>query len=284
MGEPDITDWIGKVEEREDTLAPVIASQLAATMPECGLNPSDVRAGAPLPPLWHWSAFQPDAPMEELGGDGHPKLGGFLPPVPLERRMWAGGRLTFHAPLHVGETLRRRSEILNVTEKTGSTGRLVFVTVSHELKGDAGLAISEEQDIVYTEMPSEYRPPKKKPAPEATAFNVHVPITTARLFRYSAATFNAHRIHYDRPYATEVEKYPGLLIHAPMQATLLMGVAVRHRGTTPGRFSFRGVHPMFDFHDMRLVGVDDGEALDLCTVATDEEHQGLQARAEWGEV
>lgn len=297
MCEPSLTDWIGRVEERTDALTPVVASQLAATLPECGVAPAEVGAGQPLPQLWHWAAFQPDAPIDELGPDGHPRLGGFLPPVDLDRRMWAGGRLSFHAPLHVGERLHRRSEIRDISEKTGSAGRMVFVTVAHQLHGEGGLAIDEEQDIVYIAMPESYRPPKPRPAPEGTAFDTRVAIDTPRLFRYSAATFNAHRIHYDRPYATGVERYPGLLVHAPMQATLLIAAAARHRGRPPDRFRFRGVHPMFDFHDLRLIGVEDGQGMELCTAATqaraghdeaarmaghrDGGHQGLQARAEW---
>jgi 3-methylfumaryl-CoA hydratase len=282
MGEASLTDWIGRVEAREDTVPPLVAAQLAATLPETGHAPGEMVEGAPLPPLWHWLAFQPVVAMGELGPDGHPKLGGFLPPVALERRMWAGGRLSFHAGLHVGERLRRRSEILEVSEKTGSAGRMVFVTVGHALHGDRGLAVKEEQDIVYIAMPESYRPPKAVPAPQGTAFDLPVPMDTARLFRFSAATFNAHRIHYDRAYAMEVEKYPALIVHGPMQAMLLMGAAVRHRGAAPARFDFRGVHPMFDDHDLRLVGVADGDALDLCTAADPGGHQGLRARAVWG--
>jgi 3-methylfumaryl-CoA hydratase len=279
-GEPDLADWIGTEESRTDALAPTVAAQLAATLPEYGRAAEAVGAGAPLPPLWHWGAFQPHEPMDALGPNGHPKLGRFLPPVPLERRMWAGGRVTFLAPLAVGETLVRRSEIQNVREKTGRAGRMVFVTVGHALHGAGGLALREEQDIVYIARPDRHQPPAPIPAPASPAFDWPVPIDPVRLFRYSAATFNGHRIHYDRPYAVEVEGYPGLLVHAPLQATLLMGAAIQYRGAPPDRFAYRGVHPMFDFHDLRLIGVADGGALDLCTAAP-EGHQGLRARAEW---
>ena len=238
MAVSDLTEWIGRVEQREDRLAPAVAAQLAATLPEAGHAPETMVDGAVMPGLWHWLAFQPAVAMDGLGRDGHPRLGGFLPPVPLERRMWAGGRLVFHRPLHVGERLRRRSEILKVSEKTGSTGRMVFVTVAHALAGEDGLAIAEEQDIVYIAMPEAYRPPKAVPAPGAPDFDIPVPVDTRRLFRYSAATFNAHRIHYDRAYAVEVEKYPALVVHGPMQATLLMGAAVRERGTRPTASAF----------------------------------------------
>ena len=277
-----LSEWIGRVATRDVALATPIMRQLAATVPECGLAPEAVEDGVGLPPLWHWAAVQPTVAMDELGPDGHPRLGGFLPPVDLGRRMWAGSRVELLAPMRVGETVSWRSEIRDIQEKQGSAGRMVFVTVGHEVAGAAGPAVREEQDIVYLAMPDRYRPPEPKPAPEAPDFDTRVTIDTPRLFRYSAVTFNAHRIHYDRPYATEVEKYPGLVVHAPLQATLLLGAAVRHKGTVPRRFRFRGVHPMFDFHDLRLIGVADGDRLQLCTAAP-EGHQGLQARADWSQ-
>lgn len=281
MADVALADCIGRVEEREDLLSPTVAQMLGATLSAVAETATDIEAGMDLPPLWHWTAFHPTAAMAEIADDGHPKLGGFLPAVPLERRMWAGGRLVFHAGLTVGERLRRRSEILKVEEKSGSAGPMVFVTVGHELHGERGLAITEEQDIVYIAMPESYRPPKPIAAPTEPDVEVTVPVNGVLLFRYSAATFNAHRIHYDLPYATEVEKYPGLVVHGPLQATLLMAMAVRRRGRPPARFRFRGVHPMFHFHGLRLLGVDAGpDAMELCTAAP-EGHQGLQARAEW---
>jgi 3-methylfumaryl-CoA hydratase len=281
MAAAKLSDWIGRAETREIPLATVVMRQLAATVPECGIAPERVEAGGTLPALWHWAAVQPHVAMDQLGTDGHPRLGGFLPPVDLGRRMWAGSRVEFLAPMTVGETVSWRSEIRDIQEKQGSAGRMVFVTVGHEVAGEAGPAVREEQDIVYLPMPDSYRPPERKPAPEAPDFDQRVAIDTPRLFRYSAVTFNAHRIHYDRPYASEVEKYPGLVVHAPLQATLLLGAAIRHKGSTPRHFRFRGVHPMFDFHDLRLVGLDDGDGLELCTAAP-EGHQGLKARADWG--
>ena len=281
MAAAELSEWIGRVETREVPLATAVMRQLAATLPECGHAPADIQPGEILPPLWHWAAVQPHVAMGELGPDGHPRLGGFLPPVDLGRRMWAGSRVGFLAPMRVGETVSWRSEIRDIEEKHGRAGRMVFVTVGHEVAGEAGPAVREEQDIVYLPMPEEYRPPEPKPAPAAPDFDQRVAIDTPRLFRYSAATFNAHRIHYDRAYATEVEKYPGLVVHAPLQATLLLGAAVHHKGALPRQFRFRGVHPMFDFHDLRLIGVADGDGLQLCTAAP-EGHQGLQAHADWG--
>lgn len=283
MAGDELDAWVGRVEERDDCVSPHVAGMLSATLADAQTPALTATDGAPLPPLWHWVAFTPSEPMDGLGTDGHPRLGGFLPPIDLGRRMWAGGRLRFHAGLRVGERLHRRSEILRISQKQGGTGRMVFVTVGHRLSGEGGLAIEEEQDIVYLPMPDSFRPPRPIPAPENAAFDVTLPIDEARLFRYSAATFNAHRIHYDLPYATGVEKYPGLVVHGPMQATMLMGAAIRHRGAVPDRFTFRGVHPMFHTHALRLIGVEAGAAMDLCTAAPDG-HQGLQARAEWGAV
>ena len=242
--------WVGRVEEAQDIVTARQARQLAATLDVSG----PFADGDPLPALWHWMGWTPETPMAELGPDGHPAKGGFLPPVPLERRMWAGGRLEFLAPLRIGETLNRRSEILNVAEKTGSMGRMVFVTVRHEVTGQEGLAIREEQDIVYIAMPDRFTLPPPVPAPPA-AWRQDVAMDTVRLFRFSALTFNAHRIHFDLPYATAVEKYPGLVVHGPMQAMLLMQAARdRSGGNVPRGYRFRGVRPLFHFDALSLQG------------------------------
>jgi 3-methylfumaryl-CoA hydratase len=196
--------------------------------------------------------------------------------------MWAGGELTFEGVLRTGETLYRRSEIRAVEEKEGSTGRMAFVTVGHEIEGAAG-RVAERQDIVYLEMPDRYRPPKAQPLPGAPLFDEAVAMGPARLFRFSAATYNAHRIHYDIDYAREVEKYPGLVVHGPMQAMLLMDAGMRHAGRRPRTFRFRGVHPMFAGYDLHLLGTPEGEGTDATRLfsGAPEGHQGMQARAEW---
>ena len=236
----------------EDMVTSRQARQLAATLegPDLPLGEGD-----PLPALWHWMAWLPETPMAGLGPDGHPARGGFLPPVPLERRMWAGGRLTFHTALRIGQPMRRQSTILKVSEKTGSTGRMVFVTVGHEVHGPDGLAVKEEQDIVYVAMPERFTPPPPVQAPQGAAWADPVAIDTVRLFRFSALTFNAHRIHFDLPYAEGVEKYPGLVVHGPLQAMLLMQAAQMHApGARPASYRFRGVRPMFHFDRMALTG------------------------------
>jgi 3-methylfumaryl-CoA hydratase len=270
----DFDDWIGRTETAEDVIPPRMARQMAATLD----------AAAPegiLPPLWHWMGWQPETPMAGLGRDGHPARGGFLPPVPLERRMWAGGRLTFHAALTVGAPMRRRSEILKVSEKTGSTGRMVFVTVGHHVEGPDGPAITEEQDIVYVAMPDRYAPPPPQQAADGAAWSEPVTMDTVRLFRFSALTFNAHRIHFDLPYAQGVEKYPGLVVHGPMQAMLLMGAAILHTGRRPATFRFRGVRPLIHTDTVTLTGWPEAEGRQSLAVVTDDGVMTMQAEIGW---
>jgi 3-methylfumaryl-CoA hydratase len=266
--------WIGRTETTEDVIGPRQTRQMAATLGAA------VPEGL-LPPLWHWMGWQPETPMAGLGPDGHPARGGFQPPVPLERRMWAGGRLTFHAPLALGAPMRRRSEILKVSEKTGTTGRMVFVTVGHSVEGPEGLAVTEEQDIVYVAMPERFSPPPAQPAPEGPAWTEAEAMDTVRLFRFSALTFNAHRIHFDLPYAQEVEKYPGLVVHGPLQAMLLMGAAIQHRGAQPVRFRFRGVRPLFHSDPVTLAGWPEQDGAQALAVVTGGGVMTMQAEIGW---
>ena len=271
---------VGRRQVLRGGITPVIANMLGATLVP-GWRPEMAAEGAVLPLLWHWAGFHPDAAMEEIGADGHPRLGRFLPDLGLGRRMWAGGKLTFLRPLHVGEPLEQRSHLASLERKEASSGLMALVTVTHEIHGADGLAIEEVQNIVYLPIPDAYRPPKRQPVPEAPIFDEAVEIDTVRLFRYSAATFNAHRIHFDRDYATKVEHYPGLVVHGPMQATLLIAAAERHRGARPTSFRYRGVHPMLDTHGLRLIGAEaEGGGWQLCTAAPDG-YQGTAAMAEW---
>lgn len=274
--------WIGRSEIRDGALTPELAGMLMGALGHPAAAHPDTRAGAPMPLLWHWAAFPDFVPIDGIATDGHPRPGGFLPPLPFNRRMWAGGRLTFRGGFAIGERISKRSEILSVDFKSGSTGDMAFVRVGHDLQGDGGGSLREEQEIVYLPIPEVFRAPRAIPAPAAPLFSEAVEVGPVRLFRYSAATYNAHRIHYDRVYAAEVEKYPGLVVHGPLQATLLIEAALRHSGRAPLHFAFRGVHPMFD-GSLRLMAIaDEATALSLCTVAP-AGHQGLQARFDWEE-
>ena len=213
MSDNALADWIGRTEEIHDHLSQNLVTRIAATFGE-----KVPQAGEPLPALWQWCFFQPTVEEQGLGDDGHPARGGFLPPAHNRNRMWAGGRFEFYAPLKVGADATRVSTITNVQEKHGKTGSLLFVTVQHDYLQDDQLAIREEQDIVYRE-PT----PPKAGSGDALArgeWTEAVEPTPTLLFRYSAVTFNGHRIHYDYPYVTGTEGYSGLVVHGPLIATL----------------------------------------------------------------
>jgi len=250
IAEPDHSEAVGRQEHRSETILPDRVAALAATL---DLARAPV-AGEGLPPGWHWLFFNPFVRQSEIGADGHPKRGGFLPDVGLPRRMWAGGRLTYHAPLPVGSEAQKESEIVNLSAKSGRAGRLVFVTVRHRIGTGGQLCIEEEQDIVYREAPAPDAPkPQPAPAPDGAVWSEEVVPDPVLLFRYSALTSNGHRIHYDRPYATGEEGYPGLVVHGPLLATLLQDFAQQCRpGATLSRFSFRGMAPVFVDAPFRL--------------------------------
>src|SRR5664279_4565095 len=220
----DLRAWIGRSEERADTVTAAPLAALAATLDRDDPVPGP---GTAVPPLGHLLYFLPVARQSELGPDGHPRRGGFLPPVALPRRMWAGGRLRFEQPLRVGDEATRRSTIADVASKSARSGPLVFVTVRHAISNGAGLAIEEEHDIVYRDLPAPGAVSQPPTAPSDDSFSRRIVPDDVLLFRYSALTFNGHRIHYDRRYATEVEGYPGLVVHGPLIATLLMDLLRR---------------------------------------------------------
>jgi 3-methylfumaryl-CoA hydratase len=267
-----LRSWVGRKQEFEDRIARNPAAALAATLD----HESVPTSGDVLGPLWHWTYFTPLNRQSELGVDGHPRLGGFMPPVPLPRRMWAGGRLNFNAPIRIGDHVSKCTEIADIIHKTGRQGDLVFLTLRHTYTTSNGIALQEEQDLVY-KGPSPASS-SVAPAPASGAGTVvervqwRDPIdpTSTLLMRYSALTFNAHRIHYDLPYAQEQEGYPALVVHGPLIATLLADRLVAH---VPGRlisFDFRGLKALFEGQTFHLCGrkEDDGsytlwaEALD----------------------
>jgi 3-methylfumaryl-CoA hydratase len=251
MGE-EFSDRVGRSEVVADDFEPARTNALRAAL---GDSPP-LAHGAPLPLLHHWLYFWDARPPQSLGADGHPLRGGFLPPVPLPRRMWAGGRLTFLQPLFVGEHVTRVSTILKVEAKSGRTGNLVFVTVRHDLSGAQGLAVTEEQDIVYRDaaLPGSIAAPPSASEVPAASWLRRVAPDTVLLFRYSALTMNGHRIHYDRPYAMNEEAYPGLVVHGPLQATLLADIATRNLQAPISSFHFRGQAPAFDGSTLYVCG------------------------------
>jgi len=256
-------DYVGKTETTSDTVWPPLIRGLAATfdIPEPEMAPDGL-----LPPLGHWMLFQEWTPAHGLGEDGHPKRGGFMPPVhDLPRRMWAGGRVRFLAPLYAGQPVTRVSTILKIDEKSGTSGRLVFVTVGHRISGPDGVAIEEEQDIVYRSAEgATVKAADAAPPPPAAAVSRVVDPNTVLLFRYSCLIGNAHRIHYDHDFTMRQEGYPGIVVHGPLQATWLADMVRRH---TPGAplagFAYRGRRPAFHQNKLTLLAWAQGDGLHL---------------------
>lgn len=247
--------WIGRSESVRDRIGSTPVSALNATLDHDVAPAAD---GDAVPALWHWLYFLPVHRQSEIGPDGHARRGGFLPPVPLPRRMWAGSQFEFRSPIRIGDAVERTSTIADVTEKEGRTGKLVFVNVRHEIRcnGAAEPAIVEVHDIVYREPRREGDiDPPPQAAPTGAAWHREIVPDDVLLFRYSALTFNGHRIHYDRRYATAVEGYPGLVVHGPLIATLLMDLVRRNlTGADVATFRFRAVRPTFDLHPFRVNG------------------------------
>ncbi|HEX2115148.1 MAG TPA: acyl-CoA dehydrogenase [Alphaproteobacteria bacterium] len=248
-----LKSWVGRTQTVEDIIATDRVAAMAATL-DLERTPE---AGEALPPGWHWLFFNGAARQGELGPDGHPRRGGFLPPVPLPRRMWAGGRITVSGTLPIGAPARRESRILSVDAKRGRSGDLVFVTVQHTVHGGRGAALEEEHDIVYREAPAPGAlAPQPEPAPSGAVWRREIKPDPVLLFRYSALTFNGHRIHYDHPYVTQVEGYPGLIVHGPLIATLLLDLLARQKPHTQlRRFRFRAKSPLFDTAAFHVNGV-----------------------------
>jgi 3-methylfumaryl-CoA hydratase len=274
-----LQSWVGKTETLSDDITAAPVRALSATLDRDDALPVP---GTALAPLWHWLYFLPQHRQSEIGTDGHARRGGFLPPVPLPRRMWAGGRLQWRPenPLRVGDTVQRSSRIASVTHKAGRSGDLLFVLVQHEVHNVLGLALTEEHDIVYRAAPraatlAQAGDPVPPPvlAEKGAAWQREIVPDAVLLFRYSALTFNGHRIHYDRQYVTEVEGYPGLIVHGPLIATLLVDLVRRHApGAFIKSFNFKAVRPTFDLHPFRLNGQpsSDGKTIQLWA----QDHEG----------
>ena len=264
----DFSDWVGRTERVDDLISPWPARAAAAMLDE---TTTSLAAGAPLPPLWHWFYFLNTAPQAKLGSDGHPERGDFLPPIPMPRRMFAGARLRFLRPLLIGQTATRSAVLRDVSMKSGRSGPLAFVTVAYRYEQEGIPCIEEEQDLVYRNPSRAAAPVETQPTgpdPEGT-FSQTVTPDPRLLFRFSALTFNAHRIHYDRPYAVDVEGYPGLLVHGPLTAILLMQLARRGSSQPVREFSFRGKAPLFDLAPFRLIATPSTDAIGLEAVGPD---------------
>jgi 3-methylfumaryl-CoA hydratase len=253
--------WIGKQSSTEALVTAYQADALTATLDR---DDPLYKKGDAIPPGWHLFYIREVVKLRDTALDGHPKRGDFLPPIDLPRRMWAGTQATYHKPIHVGETIRNVTTIEAVTPKVGKTGNLVFLKLKHEISGDDGVATTEIQDVVYRE---EAQPgavaPEPPPAPAEAVWKRTIHPSPVLLFRYSALTMNSHRIHYDRSYVTEVEKYPGLLVHGPLTFTLLLDLFRRENPEiTLKSFAVRAVSPIYDTHDFTIEGApgDAGEA------------------------
>jgi 3-methylfumaryl-CoA hydratase len=278
-----LNQWIGRSREAEELITPRLVEAYRATLTP-HLAPVDVEE-APL--ALHWCLAPELAPTGALGPDGHSLGSGFLPPLPLPRRMWAGGEVETLAPLRLGDRVTRQSTIADIGLKEGRSGPLCFVTVRHELATDRGVAIRERQDMVYRAAVAAGAAPAQSPAPPAAETPQRadliwrVEATPVLLFRYCALTFNGHRIHYDHPYATGVEGYPGLLVHCPLQATLLLNLAASLGGRAPRRFSYRATAPLVAGQPFELHGRRDSAGAVECWSADAAGSIAMRATATW---
>jgi len=270
----DLQSWVGRQEITDALVTAYNADAMAATLDR---DDPPGQIGDPIPPGWHQFYLREVVKLKDTGPDGHPKRGGFQPPIDLPRRMWAGTQSTFHRPIRIGETIRRVSTIAAVTPKSGKSGRLVFLQLRHEISGPQGLATTEMQDVVYREAAAPgVAPPAPPPAPGKAVWRRAIHPTPVLLFRMSALTMNSHRIHYDRPYAVETEGYPGLLVHGPLTQILLMDLFRRALPTaTLETFAVRAVSPLYDVHDFSVEGAPRGDGRSATLWALN--HQGRLA-------
>ena len=236
-----LLEWTNKTTEAEDTIRLQPANFMEATLN----RPPKLKEGDNLPPLWHWVYFLEAKPESDLGRDAHPKKGDFLPPIQLPRRMWAGGRFTFYNDLVIGEKAKKITTIKKIVEKEGSAGPLCFITLEHKIYSKDEISIIEEQDLVYLQDQQGSKSlPLAQNNVEKADFSQEIYPSAILLFRYSALTFNGHRIHYDLDYAKNVEGYDGLVFHGPLTATLLLDLALKERKQPIKKYSFRGIAPL----------------------------------------
>lgn len=274
MATDEFQDWVGRSQTLDGLITGNGVDMLSATFDR---DDAPVKDGTAIPPGWYTLFLREVGKLADTGRDGHPRTGNFVPPIPLPRRMWAGTRTTFLKPLHVGERIRRLTTLTALTPKTGRTGELCFVTLTHEVSGDDGVAVREVQDVVYREEAKQgAAPPRPAAAPQNAAWTRTIHPTPVLLFRISALTMNSHRIHYDRGYATEVEGYPGLVVHGTLTNMLLLDLLRRQLpDATLETFHVRAVSPLFDTDDFTIAGNpgDDGKSASLWAA----NHEGVLA-------
>ena len=260
----NVQNAIGREEEAHDIVTRSLLSRFDAVL---GKNDT---ANAPLG--LHWCLAPPHAPMSELAEDGHARKGSFLPDSDLPRRMWASSSMEFHAPIKVGAQIRKHSKISSVKEKQGNSGSLIFVEIDHAIFADDLLAVEERQTLVYRAASSVLTPMPRAIGADLSAWSITREIIPyeAMLFRYSALTFNAHKIHYDAPYTREIEGYPALVVHGPLIASLLLRLASDEFGSLKvAHFSFRGKSPAFVGQKLYLVARRDGDDMALAAIGAD---------------
>ena len=268
--------WRPMVERCSEIITPAQVNRLAATLDEPA---PDYGEGDRLPPLWHWIFAIKPVPHTGLGKDGHPQRGSFLPPVTLPRRLFAAMKVNFLQPLIIGHETERESEVIDITEKSGASGDLVFVRIRNSFKQRGNLCVVEEQDIVYRDRGAPVALPDVKPfpEPEANTWSHELIVDAGMLFRFSAVTFNSHKIHYDRTYAAAEEGYPALVVHAPLVAMLLLQLVREHTNKEINRFEYRALAPLFDGQPVRLSAAVEG--LDTITMQAERSDGEIAARA-----
>ena len=266
LDENVLSKWVGQCEEKKDKIDARPANFLKATLNQEG---REFRHGDPLPYGWHWIYFLEAARMDQLGRDGHAALGEFLPPVALPKRMWAGAKIKFHSPVIIGDEMVKTSVVKNISRKSGSSGELCFVTVNHRFFSGSVLKLEEDHNIVYRE-DKKQKGATKSPFKAPTEFDdsLEVNPTSTLLFRYSALTFNGHRIHYDLDFCQNIENYPGLVVHAPLTATFMLGLATRYylKDRVDPQFDqieFKALSPLFSSNSYTVNLKDLGDRYEL---------------------
>ncbi len=244
--------YVGRSRAEHDVVTANQAQAMAALLDR---DPAQLQTGAVLPEFWHWIYFKPAVRQSDLGTDGHPRRGEFLPPIELPRRMWAGGRLQFLQSIAIGDEIERKTEIISVEEKQGRSGSLVVLKLRHLISNETGPCVDEQQDLVYCEIPKSDRLPSQQTVQlDDIDWQEIFAADAVILFRFSALTFNSHRIHYDYPYVTQVEGYRSLVVHGPLTALLLLEVAKRHAKTAPASYEYRALGPLFNDEPITLAG------------------------------